>query len=608
MAREVEADLVVHDKSERGLDAAARNVRRTSDKINESLKKLGVHTIDLKANPRDALRDIDKTARRLRELSAQSATVEIKMDNDRALASLLRFRKQLAKGIEGGVADAAPEVEAGLRGALSKAATTLAPVLAGMAVIAVPFIASTISAAVIGGAGLGGVVGGVLLASRDPRVAAAATSLGKTMLDTMSRQAAVFVEPVLHAIELIRANFLDVGSDLRGIFAAAAKFVEPLTKGAVSAIRAITAGVHALVANAGPVIDVIAHGIEGLGLAIGDVLKRLSQDGPAAALALSQVFGIAERAIIATGIALHALTVEFSILAKIGAFGPQAQREIIAYEANAKIAAATTNDVAEAFNASSFGAAAAAGAIGILKTQAEAAAQQVRDLANAEHSLFDAQTGAAEATARLTESIKANGRTLDVHTEKGRANRTALSNLATALNADYDAYVKVNGAGAGANRVAAQNYAAFFKAAYGITHSKKAADALARSLGLIPPKVPTKVTAETAAAAAAIAGIKRALAELHGKTVYVTVKRTGDIHVSGPGGSGTQLKGAATAMWSASAGGGSYRTGGPQRGGLSATVENTIFLDGSPFRAYTDSVALAERRRADYRRRVGARR
>src|SRR6266540_3082420 len=148
MARNVEADLIVNDKSDRGLDAAARHVERTSAKINESLKRLGVHTIDIKANPRDALRDIDKTARRLRELSLQSATVEIKMDVDRSLRELTRFRKQLASGIEGGVADAVPEVEAGLRGALTSLGPVLTSVLAGAAVVALPFIGATIAGAV----------------------------------------------------------------------------------------------------------------------------------------------------------------------------------------------------------------------------------------------------------------------------------------------------------------------------------------------------------------------------------------------------------------------------------------------------------------------------
>jgi hypothetical protein len=50
---------------------------------------------------------------------------------------------------------------------------------------------------------------------------------------------------------------------------------------------------------------------------------------------------------------------------------------------------------------------------------------------------------------------------------------------------------------------------------------------------------------------------------------------------------------------------GGSRTGGPAP--LSATVNNTIMLDGRPFRAYTDRVLLESERRAAWRARVGTR-
>lgn len=51
--------------------------------------------------------------------------------------------------------------------------------------------------------------------------------------------------------------------------------------------------------------------------------------------------------------------------------------------------------------------------------------------------------------------------------------------------------------------------------------------------------------------------------------------------------------------------GGTSRTGGPAP--LTATVQNVVMLDGRPFRSYTDSVALAERRRAAWLLKTGRR-
>jgi hypothetical protein len=47
------------------------------------------------------------------------------------------------------------------------------------------------------------------------------------------------------------------------------------------------------------------------------------------------------------------------------------------------------------------------------------------------------------------------------------------------------------------------------------------------------------------------------------------------------------------------------RVGGAAR--VSATIENRLFLDGTPLYAYTDRVVADERRRSSFRARVGTR-
>ena len=85
-----------------------------------------------------------------------------------------------------------------------------------------------------------------------------------------------------------------------------------------------------------------------------------------------------------------------------------------------------------------------------------------------------------------TASVKSNGRTLDINTEKGRANRTALNNVAAAANRQAEA---MDAAGASNKAVAgkaATSRAAFIRLATSMGMSAGEAKALAGQLIAIP--------------------------------------------------------------------------------------------------------------------------
>jgi hypothetical protein len=601
MARDVEANLTASDRTgsavasaERRFKQASDRIQRNVDKVNDSLNRLGLKKIDLKADPRQALREIDKTERRLRELSAKSATVEVKIHTEKALSDLAQFRRQLSKGIE----DIAPKATQ----SLTEVLTAVAPILAGIAAAVAPVIGATISGAVIGGAGIGGVIGGLLLVKDDVRVASAGKALGERLLGSLRNDAAVFIDPVLKAIDTIGAAFDRQEPHLRNIFVNASKFVQPLTEGLTGFLDPVIEEFDQLVAKAAPVIDAVKQGLVQVGDAVGDVFKSLSDNGREAGLAITIIFEGVAAAIRIVGAIINGLTEAFGFLIdvanKLGFLSDAGKAHLESMKQATDAAAGSTGNLTDKFVA----------AIEPGNQQAQTLAdieQAARDLDAANRTLYGSQTSAAQAIADATAKIKDNGKALSLNTQKGRDNRKALEDVAGALTTNYQNYVKVNGVGAASEGVADRNRAAFIKLAQKAGYAAGAAEDLATELGLIPGKKTTQIVANTHDAQGRIAALKAQLNSLHDRVVRIIIKRTGDVHVSGPGGSGTQLKGAATAMWQASAAGGSYRIGGPRQ--LSATVENTIFLDGSPFRAYTDSVALAERRRADYRRRVGAR-
>lgn len=180
-----------------------------------------------------------------------------------------------------------------------------------------------------------------------------------------------------------------------------------------------------------------------------------------------------------------------------------------------------------------------------LKDAAKAAAEAHDNLFKAVEQFgqaaLDARGAARDYQAALdsaTESVKKNGRTLDTNTEKGRANQVALESIRTTAlksitaNAEHGASLKsldkqVDGA-----------RAKFITFATQMGMSRSAAGALASQLGLTrgnvnqlaseirktPTSHNTKMTVETAAAAARVTSLQRSINALRGNSVTITTR------------------------------------------------------------------------------------
>lgn len=114
---------------------------------------------------------------------------------------------------------------------------------------------------------------------------------------------------------------------------------------------------------------------------------------------------------------------------------------------------------------------------------------------NAAVGLSNAAIGYEQAVDAAAEAAKKNGRNLDIATAAGRANRTALNQLASSSQRYVESLVEQ---GASTKRVASATSdarASFIKAATSMGLSATAAKALADKYGLIPKDVKTKVSA-----------------------------------------------------------------------------------------------------------------
>lgn len=156
------------------------------------------------------------------------------------------------------------------------------------------------------------------------------------------------------------------------------------------------------------------------------------------------------------------------------------------------------------------------GAIGGLGGAAGDASTEVQTLKEKIDGLRGTQITADEATANLegaidsaTAAVKENGRAFTLTTAAGRANRSALSDVAKAALDGVDAWVAN---GASAKDVAAKTKEArdaFVATAIKMGATKTEANRLADAYGLIPKKVETEVTANNGPALAAADAVKR---------------------------------------------------------------------------------------------------
>ncbi|MFB7634810.1 hypothetical protein ACFC0M_28195, partial [Streptomyces sp. NPDC056149] len=133
------------------------------------------------------------------------------------------------------------------------------------------------------------------------------------------------------------------------------------------------------------------------------------------------------------------------------------------------------------------------------KMSADGLRQSIQALSETSRNAFDAETKFEAAIDNVTKSLKANGKTLDVGTDKGRANRDALSQMAAATE-DAAAKARENGASwTEVTRIYDKGRKTLVDNAFAITGNRKEAERLAGTLLKMPsPKMRLEMRTEGA--------------------------------------------------------------------------------------------------------------
>lgn len=527
------------DDSKLDADTKAKVTKVTNtfgSRLNKELQALDIEPIDVQADPRSALREIERTQEKLRELADNAATVELKVKAERASAQLSQFRKQIGEV----TSDAGPEAAVGFA---AKFSGKLAPLMEkvslaaplGIAVgaagaAAAPLLAAALSGAIIGGAGIGGVVGGITLAAKDGRVKEAAKGLADDLGDRMEDAAGTFVQPTLAGIERIDQAFDTI--DFTRIFASSSRYVDELADSAGNSLTSFGDALETLIANAGPVVTVIGQGIETIVDSLSDGLVSISDDGETAAVALETVFNLIGQGITTTLQLVNVLTELYGISKAIGAdlglqlilkatgtemektgdsarktgagtFAMAGDMEIAANAAD-KLAAATKElkpqqDLLAAAQKT------LSSTLDQLSSKNSNAALTANSLRTAYQNLFGAtqnQTEANEAYQAsfdaLSETVKANAKevrnnkdNLDIHSKAGRSNRDVLQDLLTKNNELYFADIAAGKSVAYATGEHRKRTEQVVKEAEKVKLNKSETDKLIGTYGRIPGKKAT---------------------------------------------------------------------------------------------------------------------
>lgn len=367
----------------------------------------------------------------------------------------------------------------------------LAPGAAGAAVIG----GGLASTAVLGTAGLTGVIAGAILAATSSdRVKQAWSGLGHGLLAQLQDDAQSFRQPLVEAADIIGAAFERQEPRIRSLFENASRFVEPLAKGFSGFIEQLLPGFRTAVKASEPLIKEIGKDLPEIGRSLGKFFTTVSAAAPGATRSFEKLAVAIEFVTETTGGTILAMSKLTELLAKVDDYIPLSP--ILGFWMAAKGDGKATKNVDEYGVAlGDLGGSAAETTDQVIRLEGE-----IRDLNKDINDLFGVQVGAKEAAIgweealdNLRDSVDKNGHSLDIHDKKGRENAETLLAAAKAAKAMRDSNIASGESAEEANRKYQDQISALVQLGVKLGLSRKAVEDLIGGLAAIPATVNTDV-------------------------------------------------------------------------------------------------------------------
>jgi hypothetical protein len=562
--RTVEVDILANDKTDRGIGSAERNftgldrkVKRSSTDRNKSLEK-------------DARKATSFFTSLFGDLVQQGQKAGV-LAGTEAIDSF------------GGVFKALPpEVQIGLAASLVGAAT-----------LAAPAIVATTEAAILLGIGGGGLVAGIVLAAKDPAVAAAFTNLGQRITTRLQDSAKPFRSELIATAGIFGDSFDRVAPRIDRIFTSLSTTIRPLATGFAKGLENAFPGLEKAVNASLPLLRELAHELPHIGQLVGDMFSAIADGGPGAALVfrfilvniealiLGLTWFIREMGGAANGVAV--LESKARMLAQV-----LTGNEFQAYAVKLQTTSSAASSAAFTFNGMSV-------AVYNTAEAANAANAAFARLFGELMSVDQANLAVATGMANLRNTIKGNTKTLDESTEAGRQNVGVILGQIQALDqkrqADIAAGNGTKTATDKANAAYAANVAALRQVLITLGLTAAQVDNLIGKYESIPKNISTTVTTHYRQDGTPSAGNSR----------YQPGTGFGGLDGWRP----AAFSGRGSGQFAGGGGSGNGRTIKPYE--LRSNVDVAVSLDGEPFRRMAKRVTASEADRRDWRARVGPR-
>lgn len=331
--RQLILDLLARARTKQGTDEAARDLDKfgdaaedadkkteglgkTSEETSKKTDKLGHNLGETKKRVTDLDKEIELVSKELSSLAASFADTSDaseRMDISKGIRKTETELRRLTKN-RNILKDLLPDPEPETKSWLGKLGDTLssgvsslgetiasnkylvAGVAAGVATLA-PLISGLISAAVVGGVGLGGIVGGIALAAKgDAQIKTYASSIGKTFVGKIQESAKdAFSGPVLESLSKLEDASNRAAGGIGKIFQSVAPYVAPLTDDLIRAGEALGKSFVNAASKSGPVIESVGRLAEGLGEHLAkfvDLMADHADEAADAVDALNTIVGV----------------------------------------------------------------------------------------------------------------------------------------------------------------------------------------------------------------------------------------------------------------------------------------------------------------------------
>jgi hypothetical protein len=433
-----------------GADKGARDI----GKLDNATDRLGDEFRDL---ARDAskldrqLEDLRRTQQRLASEFARTGDLGLQKQfaaANRQASALARMQKTLA-----GAAKAAGPTSGGARAAVGGLSLPVSPqMLAGVGIagaIAAPAVGAGISAAgLLAGGGLVAGGGIALGAAASKPVQESFKGLGVQIADDATRMALAFEKPLLRVAERTRKEWQDVTDDISRMFekTATSGGVETFAEGITGLIKETLPGLEQASDTFDDFGEVARQKLPQLGRSLTDMFSAFAQGKEGALDFFGDLIDLVGDTVEGIGNVAYGLSKVYEALDAVRdvSLWGQYTQGVVGF---GKVITSTVPPV-------------------VTLSETIYDATEHTKLLNDEFDKFFGRAKDSREAARdyqesideLTKSFQENGKTLDINTEKGRANDEAIQRVIDSIKAQRDAAIAAGGGTAEATAAANAKY------------------------------------------------------------------------------------------------------------------------------------------------------